>query len=84
MAKQLKFISKEEWIIRLMQGMVGNYGVNKSDNKQCYYDGMRFKIIYGEKHVSLNINYLLPSTDFWITDTKGIPMEPVTLSNIKE
>jgi len=84
MAKQLKFISKEEWIIRLMQGMVGNYGMNKSDNNQCYYDGLSFKRLCSKEGYpeELNINYLFQLTDFWITDTKGIPMEPITLSNI--
>ena len=77
-------ISKEAWVIRLMQGMIGNYG-NKNNHAECYYHRGQFFIDHGaEQRFYLNINDVNPVNDFWITNEKGIPAEPINTINIKE
>ena len=77
-------IRKEAWVIRLMQGMVGDYG-NRNSKAECYYQDSQFRILYeyGDKFY-ININDLCPSRDFWITNEKGVPNKPLSIINIKE
>ena len=80
--KERVLISKEEWIIRLMQGMVGNYG-NPNTDAECYYHNGKFIIDYKmEQSFYLNLNDIRPDRDFWIRNKKGIPIEPVNIINI--
>ena len=85
MEKQPKYISREEWLIRLMQGMVGDYGSNKNATPaQCYYYNGTFMAKYKDEEHSgvLRLEYI--TTDkFWITDTKGVPMEQLNIINIE-
>ncbi len=77
-------ISKEAWVIRLMQGMIGNYG-NPDNSSECYYHKGRFIIDHNdEQRFYLNLNDVNPALDFWITNKKGVPSEPLSIINIKE
>ena len=77
-------ISKEAWVIRLMQGMIGDYGAGNRV-AECYYHKGQFFIIYADDdRFYLNINDLCPSNNFWITNEKGVPAEPINIINIKE
>ena len=79
-------ISKEAWVIRLMQGMVGDYG-NQNNNAQIWYNGISFWIKddnYYKTAEVFDINRASPTTSFWITDEKGIPYDTLNIVNIKE
>jgi hypothetical protein len=84
MAEQVH-ITKEAWIIRLMQGMVGDYG-RSNRRSQCYYGNGGNFVRVDEKGDAyyLNINDLTPGIPFWIIDEKGVPNEPINIINIKE
>lgn len=79
----LEHLTKEEWLIRLMQGMVGNYGTGKRD-AQCFfsYSNAMFMIRENNELRTLDVNYISPRATFWITDTKGIEVQPIQLHNI--
>ena len=74
-------MTKREWIIRLMQGMVGSYGHRGIPN-ECWYDGEAFKIKREDGISDLDINWINPEHNFYIDDKKGIPMEDITICNI--
>jgi len=76
-------ISKEAWVIRLMQGMIGDYG-NPDNSSECYYHNGHFIHAYDDDRFYLNLNDVNPVNNFWITDEKGIPSEPLSVINIKE
>jgi len=77
-------ISKEAWVIRLMQGMIGDYGSQKT-NAECYYHNGKFYIDYNsEQRYFMDLNNVNPTADFWITNEKGIPLEELSILNIKE
>ncbi|MCK5848503.1 MAG: hypothetical protein KAH01_04840 [Caldisericia bacterium] len=77
-------ISKEEWLIRLMQGMVGDYGNNPENQSECYYHNGAFISKHGNDTQAQSMDlYYVRTSDFWITDTKGIPYEPLSIINIK-
>lgn len=74
-------MTKREWIIRLMQGMVGDYG-KKTLPSECWYNGEAFKVrTYGETS-DLDVNWVNPTHEFYIVDKKGIPMEEINVCNI--
>lgn len=81
-------ITKEEWLIRLMQGMVGDYGNRERNIRPCYcwYSslkrGFRVRESIDDHPRALNINDLYATHDFWITDTRGIEVQPINLHNI--
>ena len=82
---EIKYISREEWLIRLMQGMVGDYGNNPEKKSICYYGhrGSFFRLDKNDDvHYPIDLQYFATSK-FWITDTKGIPYEPLNIINIK-
>ena len=74
-------MTKREWIIRLMQGMIGNYG-NKNVPCQCWYDGEAFKIKDKHETRDLDLNWVNPTHKFYIVDEKGVPMEKINVTNI--
>jgi len=82
----MELISKEEWIIRLMQGMVGDYGAHTDRNDECYYHGGRFYIDRESEQETryLDLNDCHPTSDFWITKEKGVPRNELNIINIKE
>jgi len=80
-----KLISKEEWVIRLMQGMIGDYGNSKTRPAECYYYMGKFYIDYDSEQIHfMDLNNMHPASDFWITNEKGIPLEELSILNIKE
>jgi len=74
-------MTKREWIIRLMQGMIGDYG-NRNVPCQCWYNGEAFMIKNQHETRDLDLNWVNPTHEFYIVDEKGIPMEEINITNI--
>lgn len=76
-----KTLTKKQWIIRLMQGMIGDYG-NRDMPCQCWYNGEAFKIKTEHETRDLDLNWVNPTHEFYIVDTKGIPEQDIDLCNM--
>ena len=74
-------MSKKEWIIRMMQGMVCGFGSRKMKS-ECWYNGEAFRTECDGHIADLDMNWVNPTHEFWIIDRKGIPEEDFNLCNL--
>ena len=79
MKNVLNNLTREEWLIRLMQGMVGTYGSNKDT---CYYDNGKF-VAVDSNDVRRLINLDIVHSTYSITNTKSIDIA-ISVPNICE
>lgn len=83
--ESIEHMTKEQWLIRLMQGMTGDYGASKKFPMECYYNAYTGRFEKSDQRCRvypINVNDLPIDSNYWIFDTKCMEVQPINLHNI--